>query len=138
MLQRLITQFLRNAGFLCLVPLAVMPSQHNAKTGKGGEVLEVQMKVTDTKTGNGIDNAEVVIKWGDGPGAHSATATTNANGVARFSDAPRGNVQMRVMAKGYKVYAPKPMDLTKEDQPIKIELEKQTFANDHARDTTSR
>lgn len=127
-----------NRVIFCLVPLVIMPSQHDTKTGKQTELMTLQMKVTDTKTGSAIDNAEVVIKWAEGQKSHSVSATTNSIGLARFNDLPRGKVEIRVMAKGYKVHAPPPIDLPKEDQPIKIELTKQTFSEEHAKDIPAR
>jgi len=134
MLRKLTRQFIFSRLVFCLVPLAIMPTQHDAKSGKRPELITVQMKVMDIKTGSTIDNADVLIKWSEGPEPHSATATTNSSGVARLTDVPRGKVEIRVIAKGYKVLVPPPLDLVKEEQPIKIEMTKQTLAEEHAKD----
>ena len=104
MLRKLTRQFIFSRLVFCLVPLAIMPTQHDAKSGKRPELITVQMKVMDIKTGSTIDNADVLIKWSEGPEPHSATATTNSSGVARLTDVPRGKVEIRVIAKGYKVH----------------------------------
>jgi hypothetical protein len=110
---------------LCVVPRAVLPSQEEAKTAKKPQLIELQIKVTDKKNGSAIDNADVLVKWGEGQESDSGSAITNSKGIAKVKDVPRGSVVIRVIANGYKTAAPK-IDLKKEGQPIKIELEKET------------
>ncbi len=110
---------------LCVVPLAVLPSQEETKTAKKPQLIEIQIKVTDKKDGSAIDNADVLVKWGEGQESDSGTAITNSKGIAKVKDVPRSLVVIRVIANGYKTAAPK-VDLKKEGQPIKIELEKET------------
>jgi len=92
-------------------------------------LIELQIKVTDKKGGSAIDNADVLVKWGEGQESDSGSAITNSRGIARVKDVPRGTVVIRVIANGYKTAAPK-IDLKKEQQPIKIELEKETQDGD--------
>src|ERR1041385_5824611 len=78
MTNKLTKQFIWSRLIFCLIPLAIVPSQHDTKTRKQAGLITVQMKVTDTQTGSAIDNAEVVIKWAKGQEPHSANATTNS------------------------------------------------------------
>lgn len=124
MLRRLTRTLVWSGVILCLVPLATPHTQHETKAAKKSELIEVQIKVTDKKTGSPIDNADVVIKWDEGQESRSVNANTNSSGIARFSSVPRGKVIIRVIAKGYKAVAP-PIDVANEKQSIKIELDKE-------------
>jgi len=130
MLKRFKKRFIWSAVTLCLVPLTVLPSQEESKTAKKSQLIELQIKVTDKKDGSAIDNADVLVKWGEGQESDSGSAITNSKGIARIKDVPRrGTVVIRVIANGYKIAAPK-IDLKKEQQPIRIELEKETQDGD--------
>lgn len=124
MSRRFTRRFVGVAMSLCLVPLAVVRSQHETKSTKKPELTAVQIKVTDKETGGAIENADVVLKWGEGP-EQSASGSTNSTGTAKFNDVPRGKVMIRVIAKGYKAVAPS-HEVAKEEQPIKIELDKES------------
>jgi carboxypeptidase family protein len=125
MWKRLKKRLIWSTVILCVVPRVVLPSQEEAKTPKKPQLIEVQIKVTDKKDGSAIDNADVLVKWGEGEESDSGSAITNSKGIAKVKDVPRGSVVIRVIANGYKTAAPK-IDLKKEGQPIKIELEKET------------
>ncbi len=86
------------------------------------ELILVNIKVTDKKTGRAIDDADVQVRWGEGEEDHS-DATTNSKGIAICDDVPRRKVVIRVIANGYAHVAPT-VDLKSEEQPIKIELDK--------------
>jgi Carboxypeptidase regulatory-like domain len=114
---------------LCLVPLTVLSQDETTapepKATDKPELIEVQLKVTDKKTGDAVDNADVLVRWGEGDGADSENAVTNSKGIARLKNVPRGSVMVRVIANGYRATAPS-VDLKDRKQPIKIELERQT------------
>ena len=124
MLKRFKKRFIWSTVSLCLVPLTVLPSQEEKKTVKKPQLIELQIKVSDKKDGTAIDNADELVKWDEGQESDSGSAITNSKGIARVKDIPRGAVVIRVIANGYKTAAPK-IDLKKEEQPIKIELEKE-------------
>jgi hypothetical protein len=124
MLKRCMKGLVFGWAILCLVSLPPLLSQNEPKATKKPELIVVQIKVTDKKTASAIDNAAVRVKWGQQE-SDSASATTDSKGIARLTDIPRGMAVIRVIASGYDVAAPK-VDLKKEEQPIKIELDKET------------
>jgi len=131
MLKRFTRKIVLNAAILCLVPRGISYSQDEPKTAKKRESIEVQIKVTDKKTQSAIDNADVQVRWAEGQEADFPSAVTNSKGIARLRDVPRSVVVIRVIANGYKTVAPK-FDLKAEEQPIKIELEKETKTGDES------
>lgn len=112
---------------LCFVSLRALPAQNETNTDKKLELIVVHIEVTDRKTRTAIDNADVQVKWGQRE-SDAGFATTNSKGVARLVDVPRGMAVIRVIASGYDVAAPK-IDLKTEEQPIKIELDKETHGH---------
>jgi hypothetical protein len=116
-------------GVLCLIFPAISPSQEAAKPAKKPELIELQLKVVDKKDGSPIDDADVKVMWGQGHESGSGDGITNANGIARIKNIPRGTVVIRVIANGYKTVAPS-VDLNKGEQPVKIEMEKEAKAKD--------
>jgi prophage tail gpP-like protein len=103
-------------------------TQDEPKAAKKPELIVVQVKVSDKKTAVAIDNADVRVKWGETE-ADSISEPTNSKGIARLADVPRGMVGIRVIAHGYAVGVKTNVDLKKEEQPIKIELEKETLGH---------
>ena len=133
MLRRFNKRLIRSTVILSFLPLTMPAAQDDTKAAKKPELIAVQVKVTDKKTGTAIENADVRVKWGQGPGSDSSSSTTTASGIARIKDVPRGAVVIRVIANGYVAVAP-PFDLKKEQQPIKIELDKETPGHDSGKD----
>ncbi len=129
MLKRLNKRSIWARGALSLLPLTVLPSQEEAKPAKKPELMELQIKVADKKDGSPIDDADVKVMWGQGPESGSGEGITNANGIARVKNVPRGTVVIRVLANGYKTAVPK-VDLNKIEQPIRIELQKEAKGKD--------
>jgi hypothetical protein len=125
MLKRYTKRFVWSTVILCLVPLTILHSQDEAKTDKKPELIVMQVKVTDKKTGSAIDNADVQVKY---EGQEVGRETTNSKGIARLEDIPRGMVVVRVIAKGYKVPVPPKVNLKNEAQPVRIELDKLTLS----------
>lgn len=128
MLKKCAKRFVWNGAILCLVFLTPLLSQDEPKPAKKPDLIVVQIKVSDRKTGNAIENADVRVKWGQ-QDSDSGNATTDSRGIAKLTDVPRGMAVIRVIATGYEVAAPK-VDLKKEGQPIKIELDKETHGHD--------
>jgi hypothetical protein len=123
MLKRCTQRFVWGEVILCLVSLTPLLSQDEPKEAKKPDLIEVQVKVTDRRTGNAIDNADVQVNWGQR--SDTPSATTNSRGIARLTEVPRGKVAISVVASGYKVGILKSVDLKKEGQPIKIELDEE-------------
>src|SRR6476620_4654470 len=90
-------------GVLCFIIPAISPSQEAAKSAKKPELIELQLKVADKKDGSPIDDADVKVMWGQGGESGSGEGITNANGIARIKNVPRGTVVIRVIANGYKI-----------------------------------
>jgi len=129
MLKRCTKRFVWSWVIPCFVsPLMPLLSQEAPRAATKPELTVVQIKVTDKKTGSAIDNADVRVKWGQQE-SDSSSATTNSKGIAKLTDVPRGIAVIRVIANGYDVAAPR-VDLKKEEQPIKIELDKETHGHD--------
>jgi hypothetical protein len=116
-------------GVMCLIFPTIAPSQEAAKSAKKPELIELQLKVADKKDGSPIDDADVKVMWGQGHESGSCDGITNANGIARVRNVPRGTVVIRVIANGYKTVAPS-VDLNKGEQSVKIEMEKEAKAKD--------
>jgi hypothetical protein len=123
MLNRNHLKYFLGVGALCLCLPALSRSQEEAKPPKKPELIELQLKVADKKDGKPINDADVKVMWGQGEETGSVDGISNANGVARVKNVPRGTVVIRVIANGYKIVAPS-FDLSKGDQAVKIELEK--------------
>ena len=133
MLKRCTKRFVWSWVIPCFVsPLMPLLSQEAPRAATKPELTVVQIKVTDKKTGSAIDNADVRVKWGQQE-SDSSSATTNSKGIAKLTDVPRGIAVIRVIANGYDVAAPR-VDLKKEEQPIKIELDKETHGHDGDKD----
>ena len=115
---------------LCLMPLPCCASEPGTGAADEPELIMVQVKVTDKKTGEPVDDANVMVKWGEGEAADDSSETTDSQGIARINDVPRGKVVIRVIARGYKT-EPRRVALKSESQPIKIELNKE-----HVEETT--
>lgn len=135
MIKRCTKRFVGNGLILCLGFLMPLRSQEEPQAAKKPELIVLQIKVTDKKTGSAIDNADVRVKWGQKESDSSST-TTNSKGMARLTDVPRGVAVIRVIANGYEVAAPK-IDLKEEEQPIKIQLDKETHGHDGDKDAPS-
>lgn len=128
MLKKYAKSFVWNGAILCFVSLTPLLSQDEPRPAKKPDLIVVQIKVSDKRTGNAIENADVRVKWGQQE-SDSDSATTNSEGIAKLTDVPREMAVIRVIAKGYEVAAPK-VDLKKEEQPIKIELNRETHGHD--------
>lgn len=109
---------------LSLVPLPCFASGQGPRAANKPELIVVHVKVTDKKTGDAIDDADVLVKWTEGEEEDSRSETTNSQGNARLKDVPRGKVVIDVIARGYRTER-RSVDLRSEGQPIKIELNKE-------------
>jgi hypothetical protein len=127
MLKRCTKRFVCGWAILCLVSHAPLLSQDETNPAKKPALIVVRIQVIDRKTGSAIDNADVQVKWGQRE-SDSGSATTNSKGIARLTEIPQGKVVIAVIASGYKKVIP-PFDLKKEEQPIKIELDKETHGH---------
>jgi len=116
-------------GLLCLIIPAISSSQEATKSAKKPELIELQVKVADKKEGSPIDDADVKVMWGQGHESGSGDGITNANGIARIKNVPRGTVVIRVIANGYRTVAPS-VDLNTGEQPVKIQMEKEPKSKD--------
>ncbi len=133
MLKRFTKRLGWSAMILGLFPVTILLAQDETNTVKKPALIVVHIQVTDRRTGSAIDNADVQVKWGQGE-SDSGSATTNSKGMARLTDVPRGKVVIAVIASGYKKVIPS-FDLKKEEQPIKIELDRETPGNDGDKET---
>ena len=129
MLKRHMKSFVGGGVILCLVFLTPLLSQDEPKEVKKPDLIEMQLKVTDRRTGNAVDNADVRVNWGQRE-SDTSSATTNSRGIARLTEVPRVKVAISVVASGYKVGIIKSVDLKKEEQPIKIELDEEPRGHD--------
>jgi hypothetical protein len=116
-------------GLLCLIIPALSSFQEAAKSAKKPELIELQLKVADKKDGSPIDDADVKVMWGQGHESGSGEGITNASGIARIKNVPRGAVVIRVIANGYKTVAPS-VDLNRGEQPVNIQMEKEAKSKD--------
>lgn len=123
MLKRCTKMFVWSSVFLCVVPLAISPFRSEAMAAGRPKSIVVQIEVIDKGTANAIDNAAVWVDWGQ-RGSDTPDATTNSRGIAKLMNVPLGKVAIKVIAGGYKVGL-RSVDLKKEKQPIKIELDKE-------------
>jgi hypothetical protein len=123
MLKRSNQKYLWGTGVLCLMFTTLSFSQEEARPPRKPELIELQLKIADKKDARPINDADVKVTWGQGEESGSVDGISNANGIARVKNVPRGRVVIRVIANGYKTVAPS-FDLSKADQPLKIELEK--------------
>src|SRR5260370_36682621 len=101
MLTRCTKRLVWGGVILCLVSLTPLLSQDEPKEAKKPDLIEVQVKVTDRRTGNAIDNAEVRVNWAQRE-SDTRSATTNSRGIARLTEVLRGKVAISVVASGYK------------------------------------
>jgi hypothetical protein len=129
MLEKRTMRFVCLSVLLCLAPLTFLPRGWASSAGQKPDLIELRIKVTDKKNAEGIDNADVLVKWGEGRDSESGTATTNAKGIANLRNVPQGMVAIRVIASGYRVTALK-VDLKTEKLPVKIELDKETVGTE--------
>ncbi len=92
--------------------------QESQKDKNKIEKIKLEVSVKDEKQ-NSIENATVTIIFNEVTGS----ANTDKKGRANFSGIARGNVTVRVFAKGYKINTDD-YDLQQKQNSIEITLEK--------------
>ena len=81
MLKRYPKIFVCGEMILCFVFLTPLLSPDEPKEVKKPDLIEMQLKVTDRRTGSAIDNADVRVNWGQRE-SDASSATTNSKGIA--------------------------------------------------------
>lgn len=100
------------------------------KASKPGGVSILHIEVTAGEKDQGVDNASVYVRF---PEAKSfgreklveMNVKTNREGIVKVTNVPRGKALIQVIATGWRTFG-KWFDLDKDEQTIKIKLEKPT------------
>ena len=110
--------FAQNDKKTYLVNCLTIERQESQKDKNKIEKLKLEVSVKDEKQ-KAIESAKVTIIFND----VTDSANTDKKGRANFSDITRGNITVRVVAKGYKINTAD-YDLQQKQNSIEITLEK--------------
>ena len=106
-----------------LLGFAALPQEPEKKAKEKKETTNLRIEVTGGGSEKPVAGAQVDVYVESEPEGESYNTTTNDAGVAKVSKVPRGKALIQVTADGWKTFGQR-YELTKEEQTIKIVLEK--------------